>query len=73
MKLKPGQNISWFVRFCLIRCLAMSDKIGNFFSLTEEQMERPRPNFFSKSHWVPRIDDCQVTSGIVFINRNRLR
>lgn len=51
----------------------MSGKIGNFFWLTEEQMERPRPKIFSKSYWVPRIDDRQVTCGIVFINRNRLR
>ncbi len=35
-------------------------------------MERLAP-FFPKSHGKPRVDDKRVLSGIIFINRNRLR
>ena len=40
--------------------------------LTDEQMARLRP-FLPKSHDKPRVDDRQVLSGIVFVNRNGLR
>ena len=35
-------------------------------------MERLRP-FFPKSHGRPRVDDCRVLSGIIFVNCNGLR
>ena len=35
-------------------------------------MERLR-RFFSKSHGRPRVDDHNVLSGIIFVNRNALR
>ncbi len=35
-------------------------------------MERLRP-FFPQSHGRPRIDDCRVLRGIIFVNRNDLR
>ncbi len=34
-------------------------------------MVRPEP-FFPKSHGKPRVDDCRVLSGIIFVNRNSL-
>lgn len=46
--------------------------MSNLLWLTEEQMARLRP-FFPKSHGKPRVDDRRVLSGIIFINRNRLR
>jgi transposase len=46
--------------------------MSNLFRLTEEQIDRIRP-FFPKSHGRPRVDDRRVLSGIIFINRNRLR
>jgi len=46
--------------------------MGNFFWLSEAQMERLRP-FFPKSHGKPRVDDRRVLSGIIFVNRNGLR
>jgi transposase len=46
--------------------------MSDLFWLTDEQMERLRP-FFPKSHGKPRVDDRRVLSGIVFVNRNRLR
>ena len=46
--------------------------MSNLFWLTDAQMARLRP-FFLKSHGVPRVDDRRVFSGIIFINRNRLR
>ena len=46
--------------------------MSDLFWLTDEQIERLRP-FFPKSHVKPRVDDRRVLSGIVFINRNRLR
>ena len=44
----------------------------NLFWLTEAQMARLRP-FFPNSHGKPRVDDRNVLSGIIFINRNGLR
>ena len=44
----------------------------DLFWLTDEQMARLEP-FFPKSHGRPRVDDRQVLSGIIFVNRNGLR
>ena len=46
--------------------------MSNLFWLTDEQMERLKP-FFPKSHGKLPVDDRRVLSGIIFINRNRLR
>ena len=46
--------------------------MSNLFWLSDAQMERLKP-FFPKSHGTPRVDDRRVLSGIIFINRNRLR
>lgn len=46
--------------------------MSDLFWLTDAQMSRLEP-FFPKSHGKPRVDDRRVLSGIIFINRNRLR
>jgi len=46
--------------------------MSGLFWLTDEQMERLRP-FFPKSHGKPRVDDHNVLSGMIFVNRNGLR
>ena len=46
--------------------------MSDLFWLTDAQMERLKP-FFPLSHGVPRVDDRRVLSGIIFVNRNRLR
>jgi transposase len=46
--------------------------MSDLYWLTDEQMEPLRP-FFPKSHGKPRVYDRQVSSGIVFVNRNGLR
>ncbi|OUJ12902.1 transposase [Acetobacter okinawensis] len=46
--------------------------MSDLYWLTDEQMDRLRP-FFPKSHGKPRVDDCCVLSGIIFVNRNGLR
>ena len=46
----------------------MSDLIW----LSEAQMRRIAP-YFPLSHGVPRVDDCRVISGIIFVIRNGLR
>ncbi|HEY0959733.1 MAG TPA: IS5 family transposase [Novosphingobium sp.] len=46
--------------------------MSDLYWLTDEQMDRLRP-YFPKSHGKPRVDDRQVLSGIVFVNRNGLR
>ena len=46
--------------------------MSDLFWLSEAQMVRLRP-FFPKSHGRPRVDDCRVLSGIIFVNRNGLR
>ncbi len=46
--------------------------MSDLFWLTDAQMARLEP-FFPKSHGKPRVDDRLVLSGIIFINRNRLR
>jgi transposase len=46
----------------------MSDLIW----LSEAQMRRIEP-YFPLSHGVPRVDDCRVISGIIFVIRNGLR
>jgi transposase len=46
--------------------------MSDLFWLTDEQMERLRP-FFPKSPGKPRVDDCRVLSGIIFVNCNGLR
>lgn len=43
-----------------------------FFGLSNAQLARLEP-YFPKSHGKPRVDDRCVLSGIIFINRNRLR
>lgn len=46
----------------------MSDLIW----LSEAQMRRIE-SYFLLSHGVPRVDDCRVISGIIFVIRNGLR
>ena len=46
--------------------------MSDLFWLSDAQMARLEP-FFPKSHGKPRVDDCRVLSGIIFINRNGLR
>ena len=46
--------------------------MSNLFWLSDARMERLKP-FFPKSHGKPRVDDRRVLSGIIYINRNRLR
>ena len=46
--------------------------MSDLFWLTDAQMERLK-RFFPLSHGVPRVDDRRVLSGIIFVNRNRLR
>ena len=46
--------------------------MSDLFWLNDAQMARLKP-FFPKSHGKPRVDDCRVLSGIIFINRNGLR
>ncbi len=46
--------------------------MSNLFWLTDEQMARLQP-CFPKSHGRQRVDDRRVLSGIIFVNRNRLR
>ena len=46
--------------------------MSELYWLTDEQMVRLQP-YFPKSHGKPPGDDRQVLSGIVFVNRNRLR
>ena len=46
--------------------------MSDLYWLTDEQMARLQP-YFPKSHGKPRVDDRQVLSGIVFVNRNGLR
>jgi transposase len=50
----------------------MGVMMSNLFWLTDEQVERLKP-FFPKSHGKPRVDNRHVLSGIIFIDRNRLR
>ena len=46
--------------------------MSDLYRLTDDQMERLRPQF-PKSHGKPRVDDRRVLSGIIFVNRNGLR
>jgi transposase len=46
----------------------MSDLIW----LSEAQMRRIEP-YFPLPHGVPRVDDCRIISGIIFVIRNGLR
>lgn len=46
--------------------------MSDLYWLTNEQMSRLQP-YFPKSHGKPRVHDRRVLSGIVFVNRNRLR
>jgi transposase len=45
--------------------------MSDLFWLSEAQVERLRP-FFPKPRGKPRVDDRQVLSGIIFIQRNGL-
>jgi transposase len=42
------------------------------FLLTPAQMERIRP-YFPRSRGIPRVDDCRVLSGIIFVLKGGLR
>jgi transposase len=42
------------------------------FLLTPAQMERIRPHF-PRSRGIPRVDDCRVPSGIIFVLKGGLR
>ena len=44
----------------------------DLYWLSASQMAKLEP-CFPKSHGKPRVDDKQVLSGIIFINRNGLR
>lgn len=46
--------------------------MGDLYWLTDEPMAPLEP-YFPKSHGKPRVDDGQVLSGIIFVNRNGLR
>jgi putative transposase len=46
--------------------------MDDLFLLSPAQMRRIEP-YFPLSHGVPRVDDCRVISGIVFVIRNGLR
>jgi len=46
--------------------------MSDLYWLTDEQMARLQP-YFPKSHGKPRVDDQQVLSGIVFVDRKRAR
>jgi len=42
------------------------------FLLSPAQMRRIRPHF-PLSHGIPRVDDCRVLSGIIFVTKGDLR
>lgn len=46
--------------------------MSNLFWLSDKKMARLRP-FFPKSHGMPRVDDLQDLSGIIFFDRIGLR
>lgn len=46
--------------------------MSDLYWRADEQMAQLEP-YFSKSHGRLRVDDRRVLSGIVFVNRNRLR
>lgn len=46
--------------------------MSDLYWLTDEHMARLQP-YFPKSHGRKRVDDRRVLSGIIFVNRNRLR
>ena len=46
--------------------------MSNSYWLTDEQMARLEP-YFPKNDGKSRVDDRQVLSGIIFVNRNGLR
>ena len=46
--------------------------MSDLFWLSEAQMRRIEP-YFPLSHGVPRVDDRQVISDIIFVIRNGLR
>ncbi|GBR10416.1 transposase [Acetobacter oeni LMG 21952] len=43
--------------------------MSELFLLSESQMARIEP-YFPLAHGVPRVDDCRVLSGIVYVIRN---
>lgn len=46
--------------------------MSDLYWLTEGHMAQLEP-YFPKRHGKPRVDDRRALSGIVFVNRNRLR
>jgi|TARA_B100000959_G_scaffold171425_1_gene179522 transposase len=46
--------------------------MSDLFLLSKAQMRRIEP-YFPLSHGIPRVDDRQVVSGIIFVIRNGLR
>jgi putative transposase len=46
--------------------------VSDLIWLTEAQMLKIEP-YFPLSHGVPRVDDCRIISGIIFVIRNGLR
>ncbi len=46
--------------------------MSDLYWLTDDQMARLSP-YFPRSYGKPRVDDRQVLSGIIFVNRNGLR
>lgn len=46
--------------------------MSDLWLLSEAQMRRIEP-YFPLSHGIPRVDDCRIVSGIIFVIRNGLR
>ena len=46
--------------------------LSEVWLLSEAQMRRIEP-YFPLSHGIPRVDDCRIVSGIIFVIRNGLR
>ena len=46
--------------------------MSDLFLLSEAQMRRIKP-YFPLSHWIARVDDRRVISGIIFVIKNGLR
>lgn len=70
--LNSDQDALTFVTLRGSRITKWSGDISNLFWLTNEQMVKLAP-FFPKPQCKPRVDDRQVLSGIILINRTGLR
>ena len=52
--------------------MAKEFAMTDLFLLTLAQMSKIEP-FFPKSHGVPRVDDCRVVSGIIYVLKHGLQ